>query len=156
MEPNDLERAVELGARVTRAAVGLGVSLALAPLRLALRAVYPAPEETRWEPAPPPAEPVAPVRVAPEPPVATPAAPRDGNLSSADAARQREAEREARATPESSGPELRVEEPWEGYDAMNVADVLGRLKGVNATVLAMVRLYEETHKSRKGILRVTG
>lgn len=171
MEPNDLERTIETGLKLTRAAIGLSVSLAMMPVRLVLRAVSPPPEEQRWEPIseppePPPAPSAAPPPAAPAPPApsaapppeapAPPPRPADGDLTSADAARLREAEREAQTTPESPGPEIRIEEPWEGYDQMTVTEVRRRLQGVNPTIAAMVRLYEETHKSRKGILSATG
>jgi hypothetical protein len=38
---------------------------------------------------------------------------------------------------------------------MNVGQVLDRLTGTDQTTRAMVRLYEETHKNRKGVLRAT-
>ena len=84
-----------------------------------------------------------------------PVAPESVDLTSADAARVREAEREATTTPDSPGPEIRVEEPWEGYDQMTVTEVRRRLQGVNPTIAAMVRLYEETHKNRKGVVDAT-
>jgi hypothetical protein len=155
MEPKDLERTIETGVKLTRAAVGLGVSLALLPVRLVLRAISPPPEDQRWEPiadevpdeAPPePAE-------TPEPPA--PDAPAGDELTGADAARLRETRREEETTPDSPGPEIHVEEPWEGYDEMNVAEIRRRLRGANPTVVAMVRLYEETHRNRKGVLDAT-
>jgi hypothetical protein len=140
-------------------------------------AVVPAPDV----PAPPPPRPgAAPGRAASPPPAAprrpaggraaagrggsrprprgarSATAPRDAGLSAADAARIREADRAAQTEPDSPGPELRVQEPWEGYDAMNVAGILGRLRGGDPALLAIVRLYEETHKNRIGVLRATG
>jgi hypothetical protein len=163
MASNDLERAVELGARLTLGVVGLGVQLALAPARLVLRALAPTAREPRWEPidgpGPVPAEPAV---SRPEPAAANGGPPpeptplRSDDLTAADAARRREAEREAGTEPDSPGPEIHVEEPWPGYDAMNVADVLGRLRQANPTLLVMVRLYEETHKNRLGVLHATG
>jgi hypothetical protein len=84
-----------------------------------------------------------------------PPSPHVNDLTSADAARIREAEREAQSSPDGPGPELRVEAPWPDYDAMNVGQVLDRLTGTDQTTRAMVRLYEETHKNRKGVLRAT-
>jgi hypothetical protein len=166
MEPNDLERTIGTGIRLTRAAVGLGVTLAMLPVRLVLRAVSPPAHEQRWEPIaePPPSSAAAPPPEAPAPPARPPAAapprpqpvPDSTDLTSAEAARIREADREAEATPDSPGPEIRVEEPWEGYDQMTVTEVRRRLRGVNPTIAAMVRLYEETHRNRKGVLDATG
>jgi hypothetical protein len=126
----DLEYAVELGVRVTRAAVGLGVHLALAPVRLALRAVIPPAPEPRWAPI---EDPVMPAGAADAAPV--------------------------RAVPDPDtgpGPEIHIEPPWPGYDDMNVAAVVARCRGANPTVVMMVRLYEQTHKNRRGVLQATG
>ncbi|MBX5442580.1 MAG: hypothetical protein IRZ32_13775, partial [Solirubrobacteraceae bacterium] len=89
---------------------------------------------------------------APEP---APPSPHAGDLTSADAARRREAEREAQAAPGSPGPEIHVEAPWPGYDDMTVAEVRARLAGADPALRALVRLYEERHKNRKGVLRAT-
>ena len=51
------------------------------------------------------------------------------------------------------GPELHVEEPWEGYDGMKAADVRRRLAGAGPEVAAAVRLYEATRKKRATVLR---
>jgi hypothetical protein len=50
---------------------------------------------------------------------------------------------------------MRVEAPWPNYDTMTVGQVLDRLTGTDQTTRAMVRLYEETHKNRRGVLRAT-
>jgi len=109
MDSHDIERA----ARIARAAVGLGVSLALLPVRLALRALRPPqpPDDARWAPVD-----------------------------------------DVAAPPE---PELRVEEPWPGYDDMTVAQVGERLDGADPALKALVRAYEAAHKGRKGVLRAT-
>src|SRR3954468_783186 len=109
MEPNDLERTIETGVRLTRAAIGLSVALAMVPVRLVLRAISPPREEQSWEPiSEPPAGPVVatPAPPVPAPPPEAPAPPPvpvadSTDLSSADAARIREAEREAQTTPDS-------------------------------------------------------
>jgi len=93
--------------------------------------------------------------VPPEAPAPPPWRPEHTDLTSADAARLREAEREAEHMPDSPGPEIHVEPPWEGYDEMTVTEIRRRLRGVNPTIAAMVRLYEETHKNRKGVLDAT-
>jgi len=123
------------------------------PVRLVLRAIVPPPQEQRWEPI---SEPPTPAAATPTEAPAPPPRPVDDRFTAADAARRREAEREAETTPESPGPEIHVDEPWEGYDRMTVTEVRRRLQGVNPTVTAMVRLYEETHKNRKGVLDATG
>jgi hypothetical protein len=161
METRDAERLATL----TKEVVALGLTLVLAPVRMLLRRLLPAAtpiDQQRWSPAQ--AEPVVgdvtistsppPARSNGAPPAPAPS-PHANDLTSADAARIREAEREAQASLDGPGPELRVEAPWPDYDAMNVGQVLDRLTGTDQTTRAMVRLYEETHKNRKGVLRAT-
>lgn len=54
---------------------------------------------------------------------------------------------------EPAGPELHVDEPWEGYRRMKVAEIRARLEGQPAEVLAAVELYESTHRKRVGVLK---
>jgi hypothetical protein len=157
MPSNDLEYAMELGARVTRAALGLGAHLALAPVRLALRKVMPPPPEPRWSPIDDPRVPdqraPAPDQraPAPEPPVVTTPVPPVPDPADADATIV------ASAGPSADpGPEIHIAPPWPGYDDMNVAAVVARCRDANPTVVMMVRLYEETHKNRRGVLQATG
>ena len=122
------------------------------------------------EPAAPPAPEPAPPEPAPEPaapgPAATPAreAPRrSSDPTPGEVAAAREALREAEGEdPVASvgpaahaGPEIHLDPPWEGYDAMALDEVLGRLQDADPTTLATVRLYESTHESRQAILLAT-
>ena len=50
------------------------------------------------------------------------------------------------------GPEFHVEEPWDGYRRMKVADIKARLDGQPPEVLAAVEMYETTHRKRRGVL----
>ena len=54
--------------------------------------------------------------------------------------------------PDPPGPELHVDEPWEGYRRMKVAEIAARLEGQSPEVLAAVELYETTHRHRPGVL----
>jgi hypothetical protein len=163
METRDAERLTTL----TREVVELGLTLVLAPLKMLLRRLLPGAtpiDQERWTPAGDERS-VGDVRtstpadvngtVAAPPPPSAPLSPHAADLTSADAARLREAQREAESSADGPGPELRVEAPWPGYDAMNIAQVLERLTGADGTTRAMVRLYEETHKNRRGVLRAT-
>jgi len=122
------------------------------------------------EPAAPPAPEPAPPEPAPEPaapgPAATPAreAPRrSSDPTPGEVAAAREALREAEGEdPVASvgpaahaGPEIHLDPPWEGYDAMALDEVLGRLQAADPTTLAAVRLYESTHETRQAILLAT-
>ena len=50
------------------------------------------------------------------------------------------------------GPEFHVDEPWDGYRRMKVAEIKTRLDGQPLEVLAAVELYEMTHRKRQGVL----
>jgi hypothetical protein len=54
--------------------------------------------------------------------------------------------------PGSPGPQVHVDEPWEGYRRMEVAEIVARLEGQSPEVLAAVELYETTHRHRGGVL----
>lgn len=166
MDTREAERLTTL----TKEVVELGLTLVLAPLRMLLRRLLPGAtpiDQQRWTPAedapsvgdvttstPGGVNGTATPAPTPPPP-ATPPSPHASDLTSADAARIREAQREQESSADGPGPELHVEAPWPGYDAMNVAQVLERLTGADQTTRAMVRLYEETHKNRRGVLRAT-
>jgi hypothetical protein len=53
---------------------------------------------------------------------------------------------------EPPGPQIHVDEPWEGYRRMKVAEITAQLEGQPAEVLAAVELYEQTHRKRRGVL----
>jgi len=125
--------------------------------------VAPAPEPAAAPPEP--AAPTGPAAAPPEPAAPTgPAAPRDSSdPTPGEIAAAREALREAEGEdPVASvgptahaGPEIHLDPPWEGYDAMSLDEVLGRLQAADPTTLAVVRLYESTHESRQAILLAT-
>jgi hypothetical protein len=53
---------------------------------------------------------------------------------------------------EPPGPQIHVDEPWDGYRRMKVAEITEQLEGQPAEVLAAVELYEATHRQRRGVL----
>lgn len=53
------------------------------------------------------------------------------------------------------GPELHIEEPWEGYRRMTAAQVVERLGEEPDGVAAIVQLFEVQHRRRAQILRAT-
>jgi len=120
-------------------------------------------------PVAPPSEPAAtpPEPAASAPGPAAPPAPeaprRSSDPTPGEIAAAREALREAETEdPIASvgpaahaGPEIHLDPPWEGYDAMALDEVLGRLQDADPTTLAAVRLYESTHESRQAILLAT-
>ncbi|MBV9817759.1 MAG: DUF892 family protein [Solirubrobacterales bacterium] len=48
---------------------------------------------------------------------------------------------------------LRAEEPWPGYDELNVAEVIERLARRDSEQVKRTRDYERAHKDRAGVLR---
>jgi hypothetical protein len=120
----------------------------------------------RERPAPPPAatprpaarrrpvtvdEPPPPPPAPPTPPEAVPPEPTPGQ-----AAREREARREAEATPDSPGPEIHIDEPWPGYRKQPAGEIVARLNGADDATRAVVRLFESRHRKRKTVLSATG
>jgi hypothetical protein len=53
---------------------------------------------------------------------------------------------------EGAGAELHVDEPWEGYRRMRVAAIRDRVAVAGAEELAVVQLYEVTHRRRRSVL----
>jgi hypothetical protein len=53
---------------------------------------------------------------------------------------------------EGAGPEIHVDEPWEGYRRMRVADIRERVTVAEPAELAMVQLYEASTRGRRSIL----
>jgi hypothetical protein len=131
-----------------------------APRRDATPPVAPAvadvPPPAPAPPAPPVAPPVADVppvapEVPPEPPITV-----VPELTHGQAARIREAEREAEVTEDSPGAVVHVDEPWHGYTSMKAPEIIDRLRVSDDAVKAVVLLYEGSHRGRKTVLRAAG
>jgi hypothetical protein len=50
------------------------------------------------------------------------------------------------------GPELHVDEPWDGYDQMTAPEIGDRLAAATPELAAAVELYESVGKSRSSVL----
>ena len=57
---------------------------------------------------------------------------------------------------DGAGPELRIDEPWDGYDSMTAADIRDRLTAATAAEAAAVELYEASRKGRSSVLQAAG
>jgi hypothetical protein len=57
---------------------------------------------------------------------------------------------------DGAGPELHIDEPWEGYDRMAAVEVCDRLTAATAELAAAVELYEATHRGRRSVLEAAG
>ena len=53
---------------------------------------------------------------------------------------------------DDAGAEVRVDAPWDGYDAMKVADVKARLAAADRETLAAVVLYEGFGRKRRSVI----
>jgi hypothetical protein len=57
---------------------------------------------------------------------------------------------------DGAGPELHIEEPWNGYAKMTAADIRDRLSAATPVEAAAVELYESTHKNRRSVMDAAG
>ncbi|HEX6712433.1 MAG TPA: hypothetical protein VF066_03570, partial [Thermoleophilaceae bacterium] len=53
---------------------------------------------------------------------------------------------------EGAGPEIHVNEPWPGYRKTPVASIRDRVAVAAPAELAVVQLYETTHRRRRSVL----
>jgi pyruvate/2-oxoglutarate dehydrogenase complex dihydrolipoamide acyltransferase (E2) component len=140
------------------------VEALLVPVRGVLRALGVGEADTdRHEPAGADAvEPAEPPAPAPPPAARTRppqrrATPRRAEPTRGEVAAMREAAREAETGgADSVGAQVHVAEPWAGYDAMRLDEVLARLQDATEVELAVVRAYEREHEARQAILLSAG
>lgn len=99
----------------------------------------PAPPAPRAAPAPRPAPGSGAARPAPEPAHVD----RDAIVvaESADA-----------GAADGPGAQIRVDEPWDGYDRLTAKDITAQLATADQAMLAVVRLYESTNRKRRTVL----
>ncbi|MBA2505793.1 MAG: hypothetical protein H0V29_07595 [Thermoleophilaceae bacterium] len=145
--------------------------LALLPLRLARQApslirfvggaVIDAVSGSSAEPAsaPPPREsarpvpPREPVRSeAPDPSPPTEPASVNGTAASAAEGDTLVAESHDPGAEHGAGPEIDIEEPWEGYSELGSPEIIERLESSDAATAAAVRLYEAANRGRRAVL----
>ena len=121
-----------------------------------------------WEPAsarpvgepPPPPPPPAPPKPAPEPVVRRVPKPEPPSAPEPEPPAPAHVDREAVVVAESAdagaaegaGATIHVDEPWRGYDMLKARDVAAQLATADAATLAVVRLYESTHRKRRTVL----
>ena len=111
------------------------------------------------EPAQPPPAPRPAARKRPPQRRATPrrATPRRAEPTRGEVAAMREAAREAETGgADSVGAQVHIAEPWAGYDAMRLDEVLTRLQGSSEVELAVVAAYERENEAREAVLLAAG
>lgn len=100
------------------------------------------PDALRPEPAPPPSEPVA-----PEPEAAPEPAPVHVDREAVVVAESSDP-----GAAEGAGATIHIGEPWSGYGRLKARDITAQLATADAAMLAVVRLYESTHRKRRTVL----
>jgi len=53
---------------------------------------------------------------------------------------------------EGAGAELHVDEPWDGYRSLTADAIKSRIDAASAAELAVIQLYEATHRGRRSVL----
>ena len=98
--------------------------------------------------------PVAPVEdvVSPDELPATPLTREEANAKTIDDSDELVAEFAEPGAEDGAGAELNFEEPWEGFDTETAEAVSARIAHADAAELAVLELYEQTHKQRKTVL----
>jgi hypothetical protein len=151
--------------RLTLRVWELGLSSAASAARLGLDLLDPERSATAPEHYPPP--PTAPVRGnggAPGPVDVKPPPTRDSPPAVPDELIPDHVDEEVvlvaevaeEGAEDGAGPELHVDEPWEGYDRMAAVEVCDRLTAATAELAAAVELYESTRRSRRSVLEAAG
>lgn len=146
--------------RLTLRAWELGLSSAASAARLGLELLeQERPASVDYYPPPPPAESrgnggaPGPVDVAPPVPADSPPAVPDELIQDHVAEEViLVAEVADEGAEDGAGPELHIDEPWEGYDRMAAVEVCDRLSAGSAGLAAAVELYESTRRSRRSVL----
>jgi len=62
---------------------------------------------------------------------------------------------ESRTTVLDKVDALQGDEPWAGYDELNVSEIQAQLSDADADLVDTVRSYERSHKARAGVLKAT-
>jgi hypothetical protein len=107
-------------------------------------------EPAKPEPAPPePPSPPPPPVTAEEGPVEPLPGPEPAHVSEEP---ELVAESADAGAVDGSSAELTVEEPWDGYHAARAREVIDSLPTASREELAVIDLYESTHRARKSVL----
>jgi hypothetical protein len=91
----------------------------------------------------PPAEPPPPPSPRPEPPI---------EEEHVDEGVVLVAETAEAGAEDGAGPELEVEQPWDGYDRMTAEEIAAELAQASSEAVAAVQLYEAVTRSRNSVL----
>jgi hypothetical protein len=98
--------------------------------------------------APPPPAPVTPPAEQPD----TPLTREQDAIKTVDDSDEVVAEVAEPGAEDGAGAQLDVDEPWKGYAQMKAGRVVERIASLDAAQLAVLELYERTHKKRQSVL----
>lgn len=107
--------------------------------------------EPETEPEPEP-EPAPPDTSAYQEPPATPLDEREAVAKTIDDEPELVAEFAEPGAEGGAGPEVEVDEPWDGYGGMTTDEVIARVREADAAEIAVVEFYEQAHKRRQSVL----
>jgi len=141
--------------RLTLRVWELGLSSAADAARLGLELLEPDRGAVPAEPYPPPpprGNGRAPDLADVAPPDAPPAVPEELIPDHVDEEVVLVAEVAEEGAEDGAGPELRIAEPWDGYDRMAAVEICDRLTAATAELAAAVELYESARRSRRSVL----
>jgi hypothetical protein len=114
----------------------------------------PPPSAPRREAATPPGRahpiPEPAVRATPQPPAPEPPPPDHVDREAVVVAEFADAGAE-----DGAGAQISVDEPWDGYGQLGARDIVAQLATADAATLAVVRLYEASHRGRRTVLAET-
>jgi hypothetical protein len=120
-----------------------------APSAAAPAPARPASEATT---APPPERPASEATTAPAPERPAPEATTAPASAHVDRDAVVVAESADAGAADGAGAEVTVAEPWDGYSRLTAKDVTAQLTTANPAMLAVVRLYESSHRKRRTVL----
>lgn len=103
------------------------------------------------EPEPIPERPSRPVQAVPAEPARAPE-PEPEEPIHVDTEPELVAEFAEPGAEEGAGPEIHVDEPWDGYTKMAASDIRDRVLIGSAEEVAVVQLYETMHRKRQTVL----
>jgi outer membrane biosynthesis protein TonB len=104
------------------------------------------------QPEPEPEPEIAPVAVVVPEPEPEPPAPEPEPPAHLDTESELVGEFAEEGAEEGAGASVHVDEPWEGYRRMRVADIRDRIGVAGSEELAVIQLYEITHRRRRTVL----
>jgi hypothetical protein len=153
-----ISRPIQLGVTVAKGAVDTSLGLVRAAAGLVIRdadadrfeVVHPppSPPEHAGNGGAPPAQP-RPAAPPPRPAAPPPPPPTEGHVSEEPVQVAEFAEPGAEDGP---GPELEIDEPWDGYARQDARTVVQLLSTVGRESAAAIELYEASHRNRRTVL----